>query len=412
MPDIAVFRVSSKTRGGGLKLVTLLLILFIGVVWLLNKACNASITSIKLQSLNIIQSTNSLVLKGFVNDMLPVFKHGSGSEQKAEISEFNGISVKPLSIDLFSSKSILNAQYPILQDYYLKNIPKTVSKDISEDISKDISQGEIQKAENILQNEEETDSNQQKEEPIYKSSTVVKSGGIGIKNHTSVKVDIEKLKGETLKITKAKKKPEVLILHTHTSEAYSTAGGGYNSGDTYRTKNPNYSVVRVGKELEAQLSKLGIKTYHDTTVHDYPAYVGSYKRSLQTAQKDIKKYPSVNIVLDIHRDALGDPKENLKTVAQIGNTKYAKIMFVVGTNQMGLEHPGWMANLAFAIKLEDKANKLYPGLCKEIDLRKERFNQHVAPGAIIVEVGATGNTLEEADASMKCLARVIAEVIK
>ncbi|MCL6606294.1 MAG: stage II sporulation protein P [Paenibacillus sp.] len=116
--------------------------------------------------------------------------------------------------------------------------------------------------------------------------------------------------------------------------------------------------------------------------------------------------------MDIHRDAYGDPEEKLRTAAKIGSAEVAKLMFVVGTNQLGLEHPNWQENLKFAIKLQEKANKLYPGLCKEIDLRKERFNQHVAPGAIIVEVGGTGNTLEEATASMKYLAKVIAEVDK
>jgi stage II sporulation protein P len=147
-------------------------------------------------------------------------------------------------------------------------------------------------------------------------------------------------------------------------------------------------------------------------MNDYPTYTGSYRRSLINIQKDIKKYPNSKILFDIHRDALGSGKEKLRLTTTINGQKAAQIMFVVGTDELGLKHDSWKENLKFALKLQKAANDKYPNLCRYINIRKERFNQHVSPGCIIIEVGGTGNTLEEALVSMKYFADVISEVFK
>ena len=117
------------------------------------------------------------------------------------------------------------------------------------------------------------------------------------------------------------------------------------------------------------------------------------------------------MVIDLHRDALGSNSQYAPRV-KIGEEVVAQLMFVIGTNGGGLEHSNWERNLKIAIKIQEKANEMYPGLFKPIILRNSRYNQHVSDGACIIEVGATGNTLEECNASMKYLAKVLEETLK
>ena len=145
--------------------------------------------------------------------------------------------------------------------------------------------------------------------------------------------------------------------------------------------------------------------------HDYPAYTGSYTRSLATINGILQNNLNSQFVIDLHRDALGSSSTYGPTV-QIGDEVVAQIMFVIGTDGGGLEHPNWLNNFKLAIKIQEKANEMYPGLFKPIILRNSRYNQHVTGGACIIEVGATGNTLEQCNGSMKYLSRVIEEVMK
>ena len=177
---------------------------------------------------------------------------------------------------------------------------------------------------------------------------------------------------------------------------------------TYRTTDLNYSVARVGDELENYLTNLGFTINHDKTYHDYPAYTGSYTRSLSTVQGVLKNFDS-DIIIDLHRDAIGSNEAYAPTV-KIGDDYCAQIMFVIGTNGGGLTHPNWNSNLKFAIKIQEKANEMYPGLFKPIILRNSRYNQHLGKAACIIEVGATGNTLDQALNSMKYLANVFNEI--
>lgn len=416
MPNITVFRVTSKSKKKGKSIAVILFVLLIAVAWLFAKVCLASIVSLKVQGSNIIQSTDGEVFKGFIDETLPVAKRGSIAASSTQTTVQTGGILLPVSF--LDGKSVLNIQYPVLKAYYSKPETKiTVTPDNQSESDTELNQsGQVS-----LPDESESENipgpssqpGTAKKDKIYSSSTVVKSGTIAIRNHTTYKINIEKLRTEPLKLNAPKGSTKVIILNTHTSEAYTPSKGyQYTSSDYFRTGNPRFNVSRVSKELNTQFSKYGVKSFCDATVHDSPTYTGSYERSLKTVLKDMKKYPSAKIVLDIHRDAAGEPDEKLRRVIQIGNKNVARLMFVVGTDQMGLKHPRWMENLKFAIKLQDKANKLFPGICQEIDLRKERFNQHVAPGAIIVEVGGTGNTMEEAVESMKYLARIVSEVTK
>lgn len=205
-------------------------------------------------------------------------------------------------------------------------------------------------------------------------------------------------------------KNDIIIYHTHTCESYTpTEQNNYEASGNFRTTNLNYSVARVGSELEKCLIN-SFNITHNKTYHDYPAYSGSYTRSLSTIKSIVSEKYS-GLVIDLHRDALGS-NSNYAPRVKIGDEMAAQLMFVIGTNGGGLEHSNWERNLKTAVKIQEKANQMYPGLFKPIILRNSRYNQHVSDGACIIEVGATGNTLEECTASMKYLAKVIEEVFK
>lgn len=206
-------------------------------------------------------------------------------------------------------------------------------------------------------------------------------------------------------------KKDIVIFHTHTCESYTpTENFNYEMTGNYRTTDVNYSVARVGTELKGLLENRGYNVIHNTTLHDYPSYSGSYGNSMQTVN-NILKDSSAQMLIDLHRDAVGNGSEYGPTV-KINDEVVAQLMIVIGTDAGGLEHPNWRENLKFAIKLQAKANEMYPGLFRPINLSTARYNQNLSKGAMIIEVGATGNTMEQSLGSMKYLASVIDEVMK
>ena len=187
-------------------------------------------------------------------------------------------------------------------------------------------------------------------------------------------------------------------------------GYEYEMTGNYRTTDLNYSVARVGTELTNYLQNKGFNVEHNITYHDYPSYSGSYARSLQTVQ-ELLIGKNTQFVIDLHRDAVGSSNSYAPTVKINGNYA-AQMMFVIGTNGGGLEHPDWDKNLKMAVKIQQKANEMYPGLFRPIIIRNSRYNQHVSTGACIIEVGATGNTMDQCILSMQCLANIYAEVCR
>ena len=197
--------------------------------------------------------------------------------------------------------------------------------------------------------------------------------------------------------------------HTHTCESYTSSKKySYTPTGNFRTTDLKYSVARVGDELTKYLKKYNLNVLHDKTYHDYPSYNGSYSRSLSTVSS-ILKNTKADIIIDLHRDAIGSYSGYAPTV-KIGNDECAQIMFVIGTDGGKLKHPNWKSNLQFAIKMQELANKEYPGLFKPIIVRNSRYNQHLGKAACIIEVGSTGNKLEQCLNSMKYLSRIIDEI--
>lgn len=239
-----------------------------------------------------------------------------------------------------------------------------------------------------------------------KENCNVEINGVKIKNETSFEINNSVL-DTTLDINKE----NILIFHTHTCESYTpTEQYNYQQTGNFRTTDLNFSVARVGDELTNYLMGYGFNVNHDKTYHDYPAYTGSYTRSKATVE-NILKSNSSDIIIDLHRDAIGS-KSNYDPSVKIGEDTVAQLMFVIGTNGGGLYHPNWQSNLKFAIELQQKANEIYPGLFKTMIVRNSRYNQHLGKAACIIEVGATGNTLEQCINSMKYLAKVLDEYRK
>lgn len=231
-------------------------------------------------------------------------------------------------------------------------------------------------------------------------------GSVRIKNQSKYQLT-EEMITPNFKIAN---KEKILIFHTHTSESYTPCEKyPYTMTGNYRTTDSNYNMIRIGNELTNYLTLKGFNVIHDTTIHDYPSYSGSYNRSLNTVQNLLYNNNDCQLVIDLHRDAIGNGDTYGPTVS-INGQSVAQLMFVIGTDGGGLEHPNWINNLKTAVLIQEKANELYPGLFRPIILRNSRYNQHLANGACIIEVGATANTLEEAMLSMQCLANILEEL--
>lgn len=300
--------------------------------------------------------------------------------------------------DTFIEK-ILNTELAQVQ-----NIKKDIIEANEEQISS--SNASVEKEDNNNDAEPESSNGETQivtQNPITENSNI-EINGVKIKNETSYEISSD-IMNQSIDINKN----NAVIFHTHTCESYTPSENyQYDQTGNYRTTDLNYSVARVGDELEKDLNKYGFNVIHDKTYHDYPAYTGSYTRSKETVENILKSTPS-DIIIDLHRDAIGS-KSNYDPSVKIGDETVARLMFVVGTNGGGLYHPQWQENLQFAINVQQKANEMYPGLFKPIIVRNSRYNQHLGKAACIIEVGATGNTLDQCLASMKYLAKVLSEL--
>ena len=236
--------------------------------------------------------------------------------------------------------------------------------------------------------------------------------GVYIENRPGLALDVAALAEAQLTLSLPEEGPQVLIVHTHGSEAYTPDGG-----DTYvatgecRTTDTTKSVVRVGDEIAKVLTEMGLTVVHDTGLYDYPEYNGAYDRSLAAVENWLVQYPSIQVVLDVHRDALiGADGTVYKPITTINGEKCAQVMLVMGSNAL-YDHPNWLENLSLAVKVQKEMNTLWPTLARPIGLRENRYNQQTAPGAMLVEIGSHGNTLQEALAAARMFARALGAVL-
>lgn len=225
---------------------------------------------------------------------------------------------------------------------------------------------------------------------------------VQLRNTSDKSADVSAALLESLQWDLYADRPTVLILHSHGSESYQNTENYKPSAD-YRTLDTNYNMISVGDALTRELENAGIRVIHDRTMYDNPSYNDAYVQARAGIQTHLADNPSICLVLDLHRDAATDANGD-----QIGYTvttpegDAAKLMLVLGTN-----HTGWQENLSLATKLHVLLEKQVPGICRPINVRAQRFNQDLCPGTVLVEVGATGNSRQEALLSAKILAQAI-----
>ena len=206
--------------------------------------------------------------------------------------------------------------------------------------------------------------------------------------------------------------PKILIYHSHATEAYTQDGTDmYEESDSYRTLDTDQNMVRIGEEMTAVFEAAGIGVIHDTTLYDYPSYNNAYIRSIEGVQAALKEYPSLVLLLDVHRDALvADDGTIYKAVAgTVDNC--AQVMMVMGSDASGQIHPNWKVNLALAAEIQDAVAQKWATLARPIVLRGSRFNQHLSTGMLLVEVDTHGNTLQEAITAARLYARTVADLM-
>lgn len=238
-------------------------------------------------------------------------------------------------------------------------------------------------------------------------------GRVYISNSTDYTLDPQELT-ETFDAEMSGEGPQILILHSHGSEGYTPpAGEEVVWSGNLRTTDSRYNVVGVGDAMAEVFSAAGISVLHDRTLYDYPSYNEAYDRSLAAIQSYLAQYPSIRFILDVHRDAIEDADGNqYKVVSTVEEGTAAQLTLVVGSDGGGLSHPNWKENLKLAVALQDTILQQYPTLMRPVLLRNSRYNQHAATGSLLVEVGAAGNSPDEAELAGRLFAQKMVEVLE
>ena len=210
--------------------------------------------------------------------------------------------------------------------------------------------------------------------------------------------------------------PVVLIIHTHGTEAYSEEGAvSYKegSGDLARSTDITKNVVAVGAVIAEVLNKNGVRTLHCQIMHDEESYKDSYTRAASTIAEYLARYPSIKYVIDVHRDSLTTPSGSLvRPVMLVDNKPVAQVMCVVGSDYNGADYKNWQNNLSLALKLRRLLNERYTNIARPVYLRSSAYNQQYAPMSLLLEIGASGNTLSEAKEAARLTAEALADIIK
>lgn len=236
---------------------------------------------------------------------------------------------------------------------------------------------------------------------------------VAIDNKTGYNINVDELLNSPLQIKNTPDSPLVLIVHTHTTESYTPSETyNYTPQANWRTCDENFNMIRVGNKFAEILSSKGVNVIHDKSINDYPSYNGSYSKTLGIINTYLKKYPSIQIVIDIHRDSItAKDGTRYKVSTEIDKKRTAQIMIVMGTDEGGLSHPNWSENLKLGLKLQSKLNSTYNNIARPLSIRKERFNTHATNGSMIIEIGTDANTLDEALLCAEYSANVFADVI-
>ena len=207
--------------------------------------------------------------------------------------------------------------------------------------------------------------------------------------------------------------PQVLVYHTHATEGFEPLDRGYfDLEETWRSTDLSENMAAVGEAFCSVLTEKGIGVIHDVTLHDDPSYNGSYKRSAVTIKKHLEENPGIKVCLDLHRDAIEPDSETImKPTVLIDGKKAAQIMIISGCDDGTMNMPDYAENLRFAAVIAEQAEEMYPGLCRPVLFDYRKYNMDLSPGLLLIEIGATGNTLEEARYSAALLAEVLSALL-
>lgn len=247
------------------------------------------------------------------------------------------------------------------------------------------------------------------------------SGGIKhenfyVKNTTGQDIDIASEMAKSPDITiKNTKEPQVLIVHTHTSESYMDEDSGFFYESFYpRSLDGTKNVTAVGKIITEKLIQNGINTIHSTVYHDNPTYNGSYARAAKTIKEILDKNPSVQIVIDIHRDSMGSKETGkIKPTFRYKDKKAAQLMIISGCDPDGsLGFPEWRKNLRLALRVQKYCETMFPGITRPLNFSKVKYNENLTPGSLLIEIGSDANTLEEAVYTGAMLGEALSQLLK
>lgn len=249
----------------------------------------------------------------------------------------------------------------------------------------------------------------------YDNPALVRTGAGYLHNYTKIThEDILSIleKANSVKL-EASEEPQVLILHTHATEAFEEYDNiYYDKRNNWRSTDNTKNMVRVGDELAAVLEEHGIAVLHDDTQHDNPSYNGSYNRSAKTVSEYLKEYPSIRVIFDLHRD--GIERENnviVKPTVTIDGQKAAQLMIIAGADDGTMDMPKWKTNLRFAAAIQNAVEEDWPMLTRPIFFCYRRYNMHLSTGALLLEFGSSANTLEEALYTARLAGSSIARVL-
>jgi stage II sporulation protein P len=261
-------------------------------------------------------------------------------------------------------------------------------------------------------NEESSPTDEEKRIPILPMDiSLISHGENFIYNDTSLSPNIPELSSRDLKKFSVSSFPLVLVIHTHTTESYMPEGIDFyvdDGSELARSNDVKKNMIAVGAEFTRILIENGIPTLHCTIVHDKDSYRESYSRAAESIAKYLEEYPSIRYVFDLHRDSLlRSTGELISAVSYIEGETYAQIMPVVGSG-----FSGWEDNMSFALRLRSKLNGKFTNLCRPVCLRESNYNQGMSSVSLLIEIGTSGNTLNEAKKAAAITAAAIADIIK
>ncbi len=375
------------------KVLRRLVVLGIAMVVIATGLLNVNIANVKM--FKDIGSTE----KQIIDESLPAI--GASAAKADDVFEgVRGFFKKTLSFfmtfDPFDPRTVIFGHIPLVRQVSLGYLAASANAEVAQvfnpkDADKGQGEADVPVPANGVYPITEVDSSQAK--ALGKSKNKIL-----IRNETDFSINIDEMLRTPLAFDMKGQGPKILIVHTHATESYSAEGvSTYSADKGDRSEDVTKNMIAVGNAVETVFKNYGIEVLHDKTLHDKPSFNTSYASSLKTVNQYLARYPSIQIVLDVHRDAfVYENGSKAKFVTEINGQKTAQLMLVVGTNAGGLEHPDWRENMKLALKLQNAITAKYPNLMRGVNLRKERFNGHTTHGSMIIEVGSSGNTLEEA----------------